>query len=141
MPRLTLCAASLTAAGVLGCYGLDHDRVPDAGPPDAAPPPGPTIAGTIAIHEVDVQGAPELGSGMLVSIDFRDVAIPPVPVFDEMPGSPFGCRVFELDPAAGAAVGLDEGEVTITVEDGDPSFPPCAFDPGRGYRCVVATGT
>jgi hypothetical protein len=112
-------------------------------PPDAAGPDvstAPTFSGTISIQEVSVNGVPQLGQGMQVTISFSNNQQSPAPVFEEMPGSLFGCKVWEYTAAEAADVGLNEGSVQITAMDGDPVMPPCNYVPTRGYLCIGGAG-
>jgi hypothetical protein len=90
--------------------------------------------------EVSVAGAPALGSGLQIDLDFQRDADVPAPVVDDMPGSPIGCKVWDFTPAEAASVGLDQGTVTITAEDGVPVVPPCTYQPVFGYGCTGDRG-
>jgi hypothetical protein len=109
---------------------------PDAGP-DAAP--APSFTGSVSIQEVNVNGIPQLGQGVQVSISFTDDLAAKAPSLDTMPGSAEGCKVWEYDTAPFGDAILNEGTVTITTEDGDPAIPPCVHT-GTSYACLGGAG-
>lgn len=104
-----------------------------------APPLPPSLSGAISLSEVDVNGMPELGQGLTISVEFLKDAKPYS--YEESVG-PFGCKVTEYTPDdLAAALTQNEGTVTFTATDGAPSAPPCVFIPMQGYRCVGTSGT
>jgi hypothetical protein len=120
----------------------DDDAPPiDAEVPDMEPPP--VFTGTVTVLEASVFGAPQLGSGIqIASSFFENGGVPPV--YEETPGSPTGCKVWEYTPAQVADVGSDEGAVVVTIDNPeshgfDPAIPGCGFVAGRGYMCPDAT--
>jgi hypothetical protein len=104
-----------------------------------------TYTGTITVLEVGVFGAgAQLGQGIQVAASFFENAL--APVYEEMPGSILGCKVWEYTPTQAADVGLDEGAITVTIDNTanpafDPEIPACSFVPTRGYLCVDTTST
>lgn len=130
---------------------------PDAAaipPPDAFPPPGGDAAsdagpithdggltthhGTVQILETTIAGHPELGRGLRIDIDL--VPLERAADFEEMPGSPLGCRawIYELALGDTPPAGGDEGALTVTGTSAP--VPPCSFLPGSGYQCVASAG-
>ena len=109
--------------------------LPDAALPDAAPLAD--FSSSVSLQELQIAGHPELGQGLSVGVSFSvDGA---AAIFEEMPDSLFGCKVWEYG-AGGAPVSLDEGTVTITsTGDTDPVIPPCVHTPA-GYACLGASG-
>lgn len=148
-----LAAILLAACG--GKLDLTNDGAVDA-PADAptdvavdAPidgPPGPPFSGTFAVVEANLMtpgSTTSYGQGLQVSIAFTEGAMLPGPLMEEHPGVPDGCKVWEYTAAqaAHAALGADEGSVTITPSGGTspptaPAVPPCRFAAGTGYRCT-----
>ncbi|HTE52382.1 MAG TPA: hypothetical protein VK698_16135 [Kofleriaceae bacterium] len=105
---------------------------------DAAPPA--THSALVLLLEGRFEAFPELGEGVLTESTFQVKTDVVPPSFEESPGSPFACKVFEFTPATFAPAGVDEGPVQFTV-DGGPPVPPCIYVPGQGYRCIGAMGT
>jgi hypothetical protein len=138
---LAACGDNITPAG-----GIDGPLPPDASRPDADP--DSTYSGSITVLEASVLGAPQLGQGIQVGASFfRDGTNDPV--YEDQQGSPLGCKVWEYTPAQAADVGLNEGPITITIDnDPDtegvqgPAIPACVFVPTRGYVCpdTIAMG-
>lgn len=117
----------------------DANTTPDAPAPTPDAAPMSTHTGTISIHDMRVEGFPQLGRGLSVTIDFPPVSTR-TPDFDDMPGQATGCKAWLYDLANGdvPAVGGDEG--TITITGADATIPPCTFVPGRGYLCIASAG-
>ena len=153
--RLAIVAGAgglLAACGdnILPGNGDRPDAAPivDGGEPDAEidGAVADTYSGTITVLEASVLGVPQAGQGLQVGATFwRDADTVP-PVLDTAPGSPIGCKVYEYTPAdvGYVDVGLDEGVVTVTVDNEtppppDPAIPACAHIPTVGYLCPDAT--
>jgi hypothetical protein len=124
----------------------DDDTTPiDAEVPDMEPPP--VFTGTITVLEASVFGAPQAGQGIQVAATFlQDGGVPPA--YEETAGSPIGCKVWEYTPAQAVDVGVDQGTVSITVDNpdahpitGDPDIPDCTFVADRGYLCIDTVDT
>lgn len=111
-------------------------------PIDAAPT---TYSGTLTALEVAVlnPGASGtfFGQGIQVGISFGDSVTGVAPTMEEQPGSPLGCKLFNLTPAQTlqATVGNDEGpvQVTVTQAANAPTFPACAYTANVGYTCPI----
>lgn len=130
------------------------DAMPDA--PIDAPPPPPYSA-TVSITETAVlnpTGNTILGQGITIIPTYTETATAVPPAFDQMPGTPFGCKVFVFDTAAELATvpGVNEGVVQVTVDNPpittppsqgaeDPPFPACVFQAGAGYVCPDLTSS
>lgn len=136
------CGDNLYPGGMTG----DDEPTPIDGPPIDMTEETTVYTGTITVLEVSVHGVAQLGQGIQVAASFAEnggVA----PVFEEQPGSPLGCKVWEYTPAQAAELGLDEGVVSVTIDNPeahgfDPEIPACAFVAGRGYICpdTMSTG-
>lgn len=138
--------------GASACGNVVHPEIdgehglPDAGgsradggeTPDAAP--GVTHAGRAVLLDVAFQDSPKAGRGLFLDVVFHAKEGAVAPSYEQEPGSPFGCRVTELGPENFAPPGLDQGAFSYTVSGG-PEVPRCSFVPGRGYRCISASGT
>jgi hypothetical protein len=153
MKRLAALALALPFA-VAGCgdnLKVDVDAAIDArvdAPIDAeidAPPP-PTFSGTVSLQEVKLlnpgNSGTFFGQGPQAAITFTSSADVPGPIMEEMPGSPLGCKAFNVTAAQydAAVLGVDEGPIQFTVTGGTapatpPAFPPCVFQAGLGYIC------
>ena len=147
---VSLFCAPLVFASACSC-GDDDDTgdQPDAEPddtPDASS--DETFLGTMAVVWVFVPGLEDtVGQGPLLETLFEARSEFTPPVYEDSPGSPFACKVYEYTPeqAAEAVTGHDQGTSQYTVE-GAPEYPPCTFNPGGGnegqsYRCIGVTGT
>lgn len=136
-----LCA--LTGLGV-ACGGDDDDDdggdAPDAAVdvPDAAP--AATHTGQIILLSGRFQNYPELGEGALLETTFQVKADVVPPSYEESPGSPFACKVYEFTPETYEPDGVNEGTLQFSATGG-PEYPPCNYVPGQGYRCVGVMGT
>lgn len=117
-----------------GTGGPEADAAPEA---DASP--GATHTGQALFLQGSFIDFPQFGQGALLETLFRPKEDVVAPSFEEAPGSPFACKVFEFTPEEYAPPGLDEGTMQFSVEGG-PEFPPCNYVPGQGYRCIGVTG-
>lgn len=98
-------------------------------------------SGEILLVETQFNDHAELGSGPLIVIGPLQAKEDKVEAsYEEAPGSPFACKVFELTPDQFADQGLDVGTFQFTV-DGGPTFPPCKYVDGPGWVCSGAEGT
>lgn len=146
--------ASIVLASCGGRLDLTSDAAVDAtldAPTDAAldggidGTPPPPFAGSFSVVEANLLmpgTTTSFGQGLQASIVFTDGSMLPAPLMEENPGLPVGCKVWEYTPAQAlhAAVGIDEGPVTLTFASGSnpatpPVVPPCAFLAGTGYGC------
>jgi len=98
--------------------------------------PDPSFRGRIAFEELSVDG---LGQGLELDVRFVQVPNEPAPVWEEMPGSDDGCKVWSLSPAQATDVGLNEGGLQIS--GGTPHIPSCVFFVDQGYLCTSSIGT
>lgn len=126
-------------------------QIIDAPPPiDAAVDARPiTYSATVSLLEAAVLNTGTAGTffgqGLQIGVTFTssDPAVFPGPVLEETPGSPLGCKAWDLTAAqaAAATIGLDEGAVQVTSTAGTtpPAFPPCVFAAGAGYICPETT--
>jgi hypothetical protein len=101
---------------------------------------GPSFQGQAFLTEQAVLGHPELGDGSLILVSFTDEATAVPPAYDQMPGTPFGCKAFEYTPEEFADVGSDQGPVTFTLDEG-PEYPECVWNAVTGYTCISVTGS
>ncbi len=109
-------------------------------------PPAPPFSGTFSVVEANLLQpgtTTSFGQGLKISVAFVDGTMLPPPVMEEHAGSPVGCKVWEYTPvqAAHAAIGVDEGAVTLAFAGGSnptipPLVPPCAYAAGTGYGCT-----
>jgi hypothetical protein len=99
-------------------------------------PPDPSFRGRIALEELSVDG---YGQGLELDVRFVHAPDEPTPVWEEMPGSDEGCKVWSLSPAQATDVGLNEGGLQIS--GGTPHIPSCGFSVDEGYVCASSTGT
>jgi hypothetical protein len=119
--------------------------IPDAGPdaalPDAAPDAAVTDhVGTISLQDLSIQGHPELGHGLSITIDLTPLD-PIQPVVDTNPGSLFGCKAWVYDLTMGQAPPVtDANHGDISVMAPSTTIPTCTFIPGQGYRCIAGGG-
>jgi len=137
--------SAMTAATTAGCGDDDGSsadagaRIDSGGDIDASA--APFYRAQILFGDFSLIDLPAAGEGPLIQIAFRPNDQIVAPSFEQQPGSPFGCKVFELTAEQYAYGGLDEGTVQITA-DGGPAIPPCAYDTAKGaYRCVATTGS
>jgi hypothetical protein len=123
---------------------FDGSRI-DAGPADAdtnPDAPGPVAVGQLSLVEVNIiAGGNIVAAGPSLRLAISDTGMTGLPVLEENPGSPLGCKAFEYTPAQFLAsqVGTDFGTMNITTMDGQPVFPPCDFGPA-GYYCPDLAG-
>jgi hypothetical protein len=114
-----------------GCYaGTD---------PDEAIGPTTRVDGEIAVLETSLNGFESAGSGMLVTITLTPSDQALLPSFEQQPGSPFACKVYERTPEQFLYPGADQGQIGVTLP-GEQELPPCAFVPEQGYRCASVSG-
>lgn len=156
-PRLTWAARWIPGRLLLACLlaslapaCFDNGEVEEI--PDPPPPEQPeidTYMGGLFV-EVSVQGYQ--GSGVLAEAMFAGKDDAPLPVYEELPGSLFGCKVYEFDAdgflpgtedieCTNMAGALDEGTMHFSVEGSGPEIPDCYFFPGQGYMCPGAAGS
>ncbi len=120
---------------------------PDAAPlPDGGPAQVFTQSGTAGYLDLQYVNLPPpfdmLGNGPLAAIGPFQAAEDIVPPsWEELPGSPFGCKVFELTPEQYLDPGLDIGPLEFTVHGGDWITPPCVIVPGVGWACPGGGGS
>lgn len=149
------CGDNLTNGG--GDDDTDAVQI-DAPNPDASPDaaidamPPPPYSATVSITETAILNPGTantvMGQGIVILPTYSETATAVPPVFDQMPGTPFGCKVFEYDTPAEVAtvIGVNEGAVQVTIDNPpianppapgaeDPPFPPCVFQAGAGYLC------
>lgn len=119
-------------------------RVIDAPPPIDAPVQ--TFSGTVSVVEARLKnmgGAGVDGHGIQIGVSFTDNLLSPPPI-DATPGATTtsGCFVWRYDAAQlPGLIGTNQGNVQVTIGDGDPVFPPCTFRTGEGYVCADAGST
>lgn len=112
-----------------------HNEVDATTAPDA--PPTLPFGGTVSLIESQVlnSNGSAFGQGLLAGATFTPAS---TPAFEEIEGSPLGCKVWEIPAAAyeGSRLGLDEGPVTYTIGgEGAAIIPTCAYVTGAGYIC------
>lgn len=120
---------------------------PDAAPlADGGPPPNFTQSGTAGYLDLQYVNLPPpfdmLGNGPLAAIgpfQANEDIVPPS--WEELPGAPFGCKVFELTPEQYVDPGLEIGTLEFTVHGGDWVTPPCIIVPGVGWACPGGGGS
>lgn len=110
--------------------------------PDASTNLALRQSGEVLVVETKFDGHPELGSGPLVVIGPIQAEEDKVEAsYEEAPGSPFACKVFELTAEQYANQGVNVGSFQFTI-DGGPTFPPCNYVDGvTGWACSGANGT
>lgn len=119
--------------------GTEQDGGETDGGVDAGLDAGLTpVTGQLALHEITVNGQNQLGEGLFVTASFLPER---AMVLDTSPGTPLGCKVWQLTAAEAGSVGLDEGAVSIAATDGSPTLPTCRFSSAEGYQCVSRSGT
>lgn len=117
-------------------------RSADAPGPDAKV--GPTAAGTIGIHDVQLFGAPQAGHGGQINISFTKTGVP----FEMKEGNtgipPCYATLTDVTKVEQRNPGLDQGTVKITVKKGDGSngtkIPDCTLLASGDYRCIGGQG-
>jgi hypothetical protein len=132
---------------VVSCGNDEPPVNPDAAPlPDGGPPPEFTQSGTVGYLDLQYVNLPPpfdmLGNGPLAAIgplQANEDIVPPS--WEELPGAPFGCKVFELTPEQYIDPGLDVGPIEFTVHGGDWVTPPCVIVPGVGWACPGGGGS
>jgi hypothetical protein len=140
-----------------------HDVAQDTSTPPDVPPQtdvapqqdaqadaGPKFSGTVAIYESAIEGIPQLGQGIVVSITFQDDYAAKPPTLEESPGQPTGCKVWEYTSAdlEWAQKTTDEGSVQLTFTQVDTDAgvagvvaPPCNYSAATGeYMCGWGQG-
>jgi hypothetical protein len=130
-----------------GCGNDEPPVNPDAAPlPDGGPPPNFTQSGTAGYLDLQYVNLPPpfdmLGNGPLAAIgpfQANEDIVPPS--WEELPGAPFGCKVFELTPEQYVDPGLDIGALEFTVHGGDWVTPPCIIVPDVGWACPGGGGS
>lgn len=147
--------------GALGAFAAcgDDDGDDGGGTPDAggggdvdATPAATHFAQSLAVQlKIPVEGAPP--QGMVLENTFEPYSELMQPVYEDMPGSPFACKVYELGPdswfpgipiieGTHLADNVDEGTMQVSISgEGAPTFPPCNFVENVGYLCVSTGGT
>ena len=98
------------------------------------------VNGEIVVLGSSLNGVADAGFGTFVSVSFTPQADAVAPSYEENPGSPFACKVYEKTPEQYAYAGVDEGTVQLTVAGG-PEYPACNHVPGEGYRCISVSGS
>lgn len=115
---------------------------PDAMPDGMVTPPVTDHEGSISIEDLSIQNDPELGHGLQVSISLTPLD-PQAPIYEEIPGSPLGCKAWVYDLTMGQIPPStdDEGTVNITGAAG-LTIPPCTFVAALGgYACIDVGST
>ncbi|HEU5056373.1 MAG TPA: hypothetical protein VFU21_07600 [Kofleriaceae bacterium] len=136
----------MLALSSIGCGDDDGDGgdTPsfDAAPdePDAG---GETEqqSGEIIFFEARFNAFAPAGTGPLVGIKFFPADERPAPVWEEAPGSPLGCKVWDLTGAQWADPGIDIGTFQLSVDGIDETYPPCVYNPGIGYLCASTSSS
>lgn len=148
LTRLVGASLSAALAASAGACGNDEPPVnPDATPlPDSGPPQVFEQSGTAGYLDLQYVNLPPpfdtLGNGPLAAIGpFLANADQVPPSWEELPGAPFGCKVFELTPEQYLDPGLDVGTFEFTVNGGDWVTPPCSIVPGVGWACPGGGGS
>lgn len=145
---LLLVTATTLACGDNKAAAIDADRRPIDAAPDARPIDAPpaVFGGTVSLLEVSAFRAagPLLGQGPTFQAGFDNVTALGAPVYDDTGGTPLGCRAWNLTAAqtAQAALGVDEGNLAVTVTQTTPTaplFPTCAYVGTAGYICPDLT--
>lgn len=148
----------ICALGAVGCGDDDGDGdnggTADAAPDDFDATPATTHFGqSLAIQLEILEEGFEGNQGIVLDTTFEAKADMKAPVLEEMPGSPFACKVYEYTAedffpgttqietrSVDWATSQGTMQVSISGEDA-PAFPPCNFIPGVGYMCPSAMGT
>ena len=150
MSLTRLVGASLSAALAAWAVACGNDEPPvnpDAAPlADGGPPPNFLQSGTAGYLDLQYVNLPApfdtLGNGPLAALGpFQDNEDIVPPTWEEQPGSPFGCKVFELTPEQYLDPGIPIGTFEFTVHGGDWVTPPCIVVPGVGWACPGGGGT
>ena len=127
---------SLLAAS--GCGNSDNDGgTPDAGGDTEVVIP--TMHGQVFFLDTSFLGLDFLGKGPLFVFDIKNPDELVRPVYEQYPGSPFGCKVFQYTAAEFNDPGIDIGTIQFELTEG-ATFPPCNYVEGQGYRCVGVAG-
>ena len=137
---ILLACASLALVGGCSCGDDDGSEDIDSGPDDFDAPPPVEFSGQIQFVDLTILDHPETGNGPFLLINFEANATTVPPAWEEAPGSPFGCKVYDYTAAEFLDPHLDEGTVQITTPDGYAPMPPCNFVPGVGWACIGAMG-
>lgn len=137
-----LCVLAVSFMGCGDDDGGDNTGQVDAAPDDEADaaPQGEHQSGELLFFEARFNPFPPAGTGPLVGMKLFETAERPAPVWEEAPGSPLGCKVWDLTAAQYNDPGLDVGTIELSVDGIDETYPPCNFVPGIGYACVSAMG-
>lgn len=145
------------ALGAIAACGDDDDDGDNGGTPDAAneqfdaTPAATHFGQSLAVQlKIPVPGAPP--QGFVLENTFEPYSDIMQAVYEEMPGSPFACKAYELGPdtwfpgvpaieGTHLADNVDEGTMQVSINDDPVSFPPCNFVDNVGYFCVSTTGS
>jgi len=140
--------ASLCALGAMAACAAEDDEARTENT-DAVVP---THHGQLLLVQLEVlrDGFPDQGFFAESTFLAKSDALPPV--FEEIPGSQFGCKVFHKGPDfyfpgseeiedGHVAKGLDEGSISLSFPYSDVEIPRCNFVAGVGYRCKGASGS
>ncbi len=147
LTRLLRSSLSFVLAVAAGCGNDPPPEHPDGSPiDDAGPPQSFAQSGTAAYLDLQYVNLPApfdtLGNGPLAAIGPFQAAEDIVPPsWEEQPGSPFGCKVFELTPEQYVDPGMDIGPLEFTIQGGNWITPPCVIVPGVGWACPGGGGT
>lgn len=147
LTRLVRAALPCVLAVVAGCGNDAPPEHPDGAPiADSGPPQTFAQSGTAGYIDLEYVNLPPpfdmLGNGPLAAIGpFQNSEDIVPPSWEELPGNPFGCKVFELTPEQYLDPGLDVGALEFTVNGGDWVTPPCVIVPGVGWACPGGGGT
>jgi hypothetical protein len=146
--RTALRMASLCALAAMAACAAEDDGGAQT---ENAAATAPTHHGQLLLVQLEVlrDGFPDQGFFAETTFLAKSDILPPV--FEEVPGSPFGCKVFQKGPDfyfpgseeiedTHVAKGLNEGSVTLSFPSSDVEIPRCDFVAGVGYRCKGASG-
>lgn len=127
-----------TDAGIDAGVDAGTDAGVDAGN-DAGVDAGPPIIGELFFLEVATlnpgTSGTFLGQGREAQLSFHPLT---AAVSEQMPGTPLGCKAWELSPADATAwaLGVDEGAIDITATAATTfSGPTCSWTANAGYSC------
>ena len=98
------------------------------------------VGGEIVVLETSLNGDASAGAGSYFVMSFTPKVDAIDPSYEQNPGSPFACKVYERTPEQFSYAGVDEGTIQLTVPGG-PVYPPCNFVAGEGYRCISVSGS